>query len=252
MYELRRATAIKLLPLYDPEDAMELPVNLAPNTSFVRGTVLGQTTSAANAVQTLTVTGTPTGGSITITVVHPITGQTLTFDVPYNASTATTQAAIRATAIGANVTVTGAGVLPGNTHIFTFNTDLASMPVPLMTVTTNALTGGTTPAATIANTTTGVTANSFGTYADGGAGGLDTARCILAYDCVTDGGGNVTLGTVTAGLGERGYTEKYAQAYFKGTFKVTDLTGLTAAAVADLGRLLSGTYNSTDGVLKMN
>lgn len=251
MYEIRRATAIKLLPLYDPEDAMELPVNLAPSTSFVRGTVLGQTTAAANAVQTLTVTGVPTGGSITVEVVHPITGETFTFDVAYNSTNAQAQTAIRATGIGANVTVTG-GALPGTPLVFTFNTDLASMPVALMTVTTNALTGGTAPAAAFANTTTGVTANSFGTYADAGSGGLDTARCILAYDCVTDGGGNVTLGTVTAGLGERGYTEKYAPAYFKGTFKVTDLTGLTAAAAADLGRLISGTYNSTDGVLKVN
>lgn len=249
MYETRRATAIKVLPLYDPDSAVELPVNLTPSTSYVRGTVLGQVTTAANDVQTLTVTGTPTGGTVTVSLVHPVTGQTVTFDLAYNSSSAAAQTAIRAQ-IGSNVTVTG-GALPGTPLVFTFNTDLANLPVAVMTIATNALTGGTTPAASFAHTTTGVTANTFGTYADAGSGGLDTARCILAYDCVTDGAGNVTLGTVSAGAGERGYTEKYAPAYFIGIFKCTDLTGLTAAAVADLGRLMSGTATSSDGVVSV-
>lgn len=248
MYELRRQTTIKLLPLYEPDCAVELPVNLAPNTSFVRGRVLGQVTTAVNAVQTLTVTGTPTGGSMVVTALHPITGQTLTFTVVYNSSNASAQTAARATAIGANVTVTG-GALPGTPLVFTFNTDLASMPVALMTVDASGLTGGTSPAASIANTTSGVTANTYANYVDANSDGTQAARCILAVDCVTDGAGNVTLGTVAANAGERGYTEKYATAYFAGIFLTTELTGLDAAGVADLGRLWSGTAAS--GVLSM-
>jgi hypothetical protein len=245
MYETRRFRTAKLLPLHCPEKAVELPINLAPSTVFARGTVLGQTTTAVNAVQTLTVTGTPTGGSLTASVVHPVTGETLDFDLPYNSSNATAQTNARAV-LGANVTVTG-GALPGSTLVFTFNGDLASTPVALMTADVTGLTGG-TPAASFANTTTGVTGNTFAAYADGGSGGLDTARCILAYDVATDAGGNIFLGTSTSS--ERGFSTKDTPAYFVGIFLTTDLTGLTAAAVADLGRLLSGTV--ADGVLSMS
>lgn len=246
MYVNRYMTTIKLLPLHCPERAVELPINLAPNSSFVRGTVLGQTTTAANEVQTVATTGTPTGGTIGMALIHPITGQTLSFTLAFDSSAAAAQTAIRAQT-GANVTVTG-GPLPTGL-VFTFNTDFASLPITPM-VATSALTGGTSPAVTVTRTTTGVTANTYGTYADAGSGGLDTARCILAYDCVTDGAGYVTLGTVAAGAGERGAVSRDTPAYFVGIFKTTELTGLTAAAVADLGRLFSGT--AADGVLSMS
>jgi hypothetical protein len=248
MYETTRHTSAKLLPLHCPEKAVELPINLNPSTSYVRGTVLGQVTTAVNDVKTLTIPYTPTGGSLTMGVTSPITGQSFTFAVPYNSSSATAQTNIRAV-IGANVTVSG-GALPGTPLVFTFNGDFASIPVPSMTIVANALTGGTPSAPTIVDTTRGVTANTYDTYADAGSGGLDTARCILAYDCVTDSGGFITLGTVAAGAGERGYVTRDVPAYFVGIFLATDLTGLTAAAVADLGRLFNGTYAT--GVLSMS
>lgn len=90
----------------------------------------------------------------------------------------------------------------------------------------------------------------FGTYADGGAGGLDVARCILAVDTVVTAGGVHTFGT-TAGLaaGEQGQQATHAWAYASGDFDCSDLTGLTAAAVANLGRLTEGDVN--DGTLRM-
>src|SRR4051812_38143657 len=69
----------------------------------------------------------------------------------------------------------------------------------------------------------------FGVYADAGAGGLDTARCILAYDCITDASSNIPLGD-TAGAAANGFTQTSVPAYFSGIFKTTELTGLTAAA----------------------
>ena len=244
MFETRRHSAIHLLPLHGPEKAVELPVNLAPNTVFARGRVLGQLSASANEVQTLTVTGGPTGGTVTATVVHPITGQTLTFDLPYNATNATAQASARAV-LGANVTVTG-GPLPGTPISFTFNNDFGSIPVHPMTV-ASALSGGTNPAAAIARTTAGATANTFANYNDANSDGTQTARCILSYDCATDAGGNVTLGN---GAGDRGESSKDVPAYFIGIFLTTDLMGLDANGVADLGRLLSGT--PANGVLSMS
>ncbi len=246
MFETRRNSAIHLLPLHSPEKAVELPINLAPNTVFARGRVLGQLSASANEIQTLTVTGGPTGGTVTTTVVHPITGQTLTFDLPYNATNATAQAAARAV-LGDNVTASG-GPLPGTPIAFTFNNDFATIPVFPMTG-ASALAGGTNPAAAFARTTTGATANTYSAYNDANGDGTQTARCILSYDCVTDSGGNVTLGNI-AGGGNRGETSKDIPAYFVGIFLSTDLLGLDSNAVADLGRLFSGT--AANGVLSMS
>jgi hypothetical protein len=245
MLETRQYKTPKLLPLYDPDRAIELPVNLGPNLTLVRGTVLGQITAAVNEVQTLTVTGTPTGGSLTVSIVHPITGATLTFSVAFDSTNAQAQTAARAV-LGPNVTVTG-GALPGTPLVFTFNTDFAGMPIAPMTISANGLTGGTNPAGTFARTTTGRTANTFVAYADGNSDGSQTARCILAYDCATDAGGNITFGN-TAGADR--YLTKDAPAYFIGIFATTELIGLDAAAVTDLGRLMSGSVSS--GVLSMS
>ncbi len=244
MFETRRYSAIHLLPLHGPEKAIELPVNLAPNTVFARGRILGQMSVSANEVQTLTVTGSPTGGTVTATVVQPITGQTLTLDLPYNATNANAQAAARAV-LGANVTVTG-GPLPGTPITFTFHNDFGSIPVNPMTV-ASALTGGTNPAAAITRTTVGSTANTFANYNDANNDGTQTARCILSYDCATDAGGNVTFGN---GAGDRGESSKDVPAYFIGIFLTTDLVGLDVNGVADLGRLLSGT--ASNGILSMS
>lgn len=90
----------------------------------------------------------------------------------------------------------------------------------------------------------------FDAYADAGAGGLDVARVILAVDVVTDSNGLVTY-TDTSGQtsGEFGQKHASAPAYYKGVFSCADLVGLTAAAVADLGRLIKG--DSSTGVLAM-
>lgn len=87
----------------------------------------------------------------------------------------------------------------------------------------------------------------YGVYADAGAGGLGVARCLLQYACAVDASGNVTFGTVATG-GSFGETHKTAPAYFSGTFKTTELTGLDAAAVTDLsGHIIYGSV--ADGVL---
>lgn len=102
-----------------------------------------------NEVQTVTVTGSPSGGTFTL----KYRGQE-TATIAYNAAGATVQTALRALAnIGATgVTVTGAGP-----YVVTFAGPLANTDVYMLQLGTNALTGGTTPSVTVAQTTQGVT-----------------------------------------------------------------------------------------------
>lgn len=89
----------------------------------------------------------------------------------------------------------------------------------------------------------------FDAYADAGAGGLDTARVILKYDCKTDGDGNIWLGDTIGDLIE---ALPVAPVYYTGDFRKGDLTGLTAAAVADLGRLIKGAVSDNEAILHLS
>lgn len=100
-------------------------------------------------VQTLTVTGTPTGGTFTLSY----KGQT-TAPIAYNASAATIQTELRKlTRLGA-VTAAG-GALPGAAVTITFTGKLANQDTPLITANGAALTGGSAPTASVAQTTKG-------------------------------------------------------------------------------------------------
>lgn len=63
------------------------------------------------------------------------------------------------------------------------------------------------------------------------------ATCILQYPISTDINGLVALGGLS-GVGEHGAQEYSAPVYEKGYFNCADLTGLDAAAVTQLGKLL--------------
>lgn len=103
-----------------------------------------------NEVQTLAITGTPTGGTFTLTY----SGQT-TSAIAYNASAATVQAALVALSnVGTGqVTCTG-GALPGASVVITFGGTLANTDVAAIT-SSSSLTGGTSPAIAITETTKG-------------------------------------------------------------------------------------------------
>jgi hypothetical protein len=83
----------------------------------------------------------------------------------------------------------------------------------------------------------------FYAYADANSDGTQTAKAIAMFDMTTDGSGNVTIGNDWAS------TSKSGPVYKAGTFRTTELTGLDAAGVVDLGRLVSGT--AADGVLRI-
>jgi hypothetical protein len=110
------------------------------------------TPSGTNAVQTLTTTGTPTGGTV------PITFDGRPTTVAFNASAAAVQTALEALPnIGTGNVVTAGGPLPTAVTI-TFQGALAKRPVPTIVTGSTGLTGGSSPTGVIANTTPGVNA----------------------------------------------------------------------------------------------
>lgn len=113
----------------------------------------------SNEVQTVTITGTPTGGSFTLTY----EGKT-TAAIAYNATGAQVRAALIAgTDLTANqLSATSGGPLPGTAVVVTFDT---GSNVSQMTA-TGSLTGGTTPAVAVTTTTAG------------GAGGNSFVRAV--------------------------------------------------------------------------
>lgn len=105
-------------------------------------------TSTTNEVQTATITGSPTGGTFTLTY-----GGKTTAALPHNASAAQVQAALAGlSTIGAgNVAVSGPN---GGPYVITFQGLLGGTNVALIT-STGSFTGGTSPAIGVAQTTAG-------------------------------------------------------------------------------------------------
>ena len=97
-------------------------------------------------VQTVTITGTPTGGTFAL----GFQGQ-ITAPIAFNAAASAVQTALRAlsTIGGTNVTCSG-GPLPGSAVTCTFSGSIVNQTVPLMTSNIAGLTGG-APAIAIAN-----------------------------------------------------------------------------------------------------
>jgi hypothetical protein len=120
--------------------------------------------AALNDVQTVTITGSPTGGSVSLGS-GPLQNSV---SLAYNYTAAQVQTSVQAQlAAGATCTVTG-GPLPGTAVAIQFTGNLAAKPQTVMSI-SNTLTGGTSPNATIAHSITGAPAgvphyNSFVVY----------------------------------------------------------------------------------------
>jgi hypothetical protein len=103
-------------------------------------------------VQTISISGTPTGGTFPLV----FNGQ-VAAGLPYDATAAQVQSALQGlSSIGSgNVTCTG-GPLPGTAIVCTFAGTLATGQQPLLLTGSGGLTGGTSPAASVAHTTPGL------------------------------------------------------------------------------------------------
>lgn len=143
---------------------------------------------ATNEVQTITITGTPTGGTFTLSFRGETTGT-----IAYNATAAAVVSALEALyQIGpGGVTATG-GAFPGTAVVVTFKGALGGQNVPLMTATAS-LTGGSSPAVGIAETTPGADSVTditavpmfplhFTLYMDDTWAGLGTTRLTQTFE----------------------------------------------------------------------
>ena len=115
--------------------------------------VFNQTVPAAgpDEVQTVTVTGTPTGGTYTLT----FSGET-TAGIAFDATASVVQDALEALSnIAPGDVVCAGGPHPDTAITVTFGGAYDAMDVPQMTASAVGLTGGTTPAVTVTTTTPG-------------------------------------------------------------------------------------------------
>lgn len=228
-----------LQPSRTPEEAKTTAVVLAPGT-YVKGQVVAQRSSVTltNDVQTITFTGTPTGGTFRLSFNGEVTAP-----ITYSVTDATLQANVAAALNAlAGIGASGVGVVSsssGTVVAVTFSgANVLGREMPLLVFYQNSLTGGTAPTATVAHTTFGMGAGgTFVSYDDARTDGGGVAKGILPYAVTVD-----AFGRHTVGGGEWGTNlGKTAPMYFAGTFYTNELTGLDAAGVADLGKLLTGT-----------
>jgi hypothetical protein len=119
----------------------------------------GVPSAGTNEVQSLTQSGSPTGGTFRI-LFRGVTSDT----IAHNAAAATVQTALRAmSSIGATGVTCGGGALGAAPVTVTFDgSPHQRRAQPLLKVVDNLLTGGTNPTILVAETTPGVTATGRG------------------------------------------------------------------------------------------
>lgn len=222
-----------LSPALYPEFVRTDAVKFAPGT-YLSGQVVAQisTPTVQNDVQTITVTGTPTGGSFMLALSGQVTGP-----IAFNANAAAVQALLEALPnVGVGNVVCGGGPFPGTPITATFQGDMAATEVPVMTLYSNSLTGGAAPTAAVAHTTPGRSAGGhWKIYNDANTDGSEVAKGVAQYAFSVD-----NYGRHTVGGGEYGEYTLSAPIYISGSFRTADLTGIDAAACADLGKITHG------------
>ena len=238
---LTQFTENVLRPAYNDEDARTIPVNLAPGT-YARGQVLGEVTSTgANDVQTVTIGGSPTGGTWTLTAtpLAPYKGQAaVTLTEPYNVTLAALQADLEQIYGAGNVIVTGTA---GSSYVITATGGAARQQITVAVVSGSGLTGGTSPSASIAHTTTGAAdTGTYGAYASGNSDGTQNPKGLLMYPCSVDANGNITIASEIPG-----YTQLSAPMYRAGAFRTEEIVGLDSNAVTKLaGVIVAGSTSA--------
>ena len=228
-----------------PKDVRTLGVRLPGGLNLTAGTILGeQNIVTRNAVQTVTISGSPTGGTFTLTTTD---GQT-TGPVAYNITTANLLAALQALLGTSSVaSVTGTA---GTSYVITFSGDWGNRNISTL-VATSALTGGTTPAATCATTTVGSAGptGTAGVYAHANSDGTQVPRYLLMKNVQTNARGMV----IDQFNQEIGHCVEVA---YTGEFFCSDMSNIAAVVaggdLALIGKLTAGQATTDAGaVLKI-
>ena len=150
-----------------PGSGWRQPLQLGPNLTIPKGTLLGHAGAAANHVHTLTVTNTVSGGTWSMVVNNPLRDVDETLSgLAYNITKASLQLlfdGVFGTKNGVSNALIAGTELATGPLTFTYQGDLAGMPVKLPTIVNTALTGGGSYG--IAATTVGQSANTYVPYA---------------------------------------------------------------------------------------
>jgi hypothetical protein len=144
---IRRRTA-----LWDPHPLLGFDGDSAKKGSGVLSASAAgvAVVGGVNEVQTVTITGAPTGGTFTLTYEGATTAA-----IAYNAAASAVASAVAALPnVGTGNVAGGGGALPGTPVTLTFQGSLAKRNVTQLTAAA-AFTGGTTPAISVATTTAG-------------------------------------------------------------------------------------------------
>jgi hypothetical protein len=176
----------------------QAPITVGASNLTGPAPAVAHTTSGAgvNDLQTLSISGNPTGGSFALA----FGGQT-TAAIPSNATAAQVQASLVAlSSIGAGNVACAGGPLPGTAVTVTFQGTLGFAAQPPMTVPTNNLTGGTNPAPAIAHTATGSGVNDVQTLSLGGAPAGGTFALAFGGQTTTAISFNATAAQVQSAL----------------------------------------------------
>lgn len=169
---------------------------------YVKYTASGADTNEA---QTVTVTGTPTGGALKLTF-----SAQQTADIPFNSIASVVQAALEALSNinPGDVVVTG-GPGPGTPWVVTFAGQYQNTDVPQMTV-SNTFTGGSSPAAAVTTTQVpstgkclGVLRNSVDVSLGDKLGNIVTSGILKASVVANANGATTVLQAVIDGLNGR-------------------------------------------------
>jgi hypothetical protein len=230
---IRRYSFRKLLPWKDACETDVENFSMAPSATLAAGLIVGVVTATANDAQVITITGTPTGGTFTLSGTNPLNGAAFTTAaIAYNAAASAVASAVQA-ALGYGTITGSGGALPGAAVTVTASGTLAATPIPLMTGNIAGLTGG-TPALAVTRGTVGRRANTLAAYASGNSDGTQNPVGALVYDYASDANGLIYKGSAAQAEYDLA-GEPYAGVYVGGTFLVADLTGLDATAVTRLG-----------------
>lgn len=244
---VRRYGNTKIEPAMRPDRAVIDAVRLGVSTTFHKGDPIAQVTGT-NAIETLTIGGTPTSGTFAITYAGFTTGP-ITWSAVNATLFANIQAALDALqSIGVgNTLVANLSCTAGiGTISITFQNDLGAKVIVLPT-SDGSLLVGTAPTAVITNATPGVAGSNglYVAYASGGGDGTQNAKAILMYDVTTDANGFITYGDGTLG-NDYDLKEISTPAYFSGIFAMKDMpTTITSGVISSLGgRFIEGTITA--------
>ena len=135
-------TGKQLLPAYNPQDAIPISVNFAPNLTIRQGQLVGQITNATvNDVQTLTIVA--SGGVFTLGLLGLDGYSYTTAPLAFSIAAAELATALTALVESGGFHLATAGVtLQANVYTINWGGSMAGYPMPLLTA-TSALTGGT-------------------------------------------------------------------------------------------------------------